>query len=136
MALKFEGGASTNKITDELGNILFEFNATTGELVNGQFLGVGQSWQEAELTDTGATFSDGTPSYRAPGVTYTNDTGKVISVVVNTNSANAVYTLMVDGVGVNRVDLETGVTSSLVITVPSGSTYSYSGVLNSWSELR
>ncbi|MCW4628293.1 MULTISPECIES: pyocin knob domain-containing protein [Marinomonas] len=40
--------------------------------------GVGQTRQQAELTDTGATFDDGTPSFRAVGTTYINMTDAAI----------------------------------------------------------
>ena len=79
-------------------------------------LGVGQSWQNVTAS-------------RASGVTYTNTTGKPILVVVNTYNG----TPIVDGVTLRYLGLATEGGWSFI--VPSGSTYSVTGV-QSWAELR
>lgn len=138
MALKIEGGASTNKITDENGNVLFEFDATTGKLVAGQFLGTNQTWQEAELTDTGATFDDGTPSYRASGVTYTNNTGKPIGLSLRTSQNSSVnYTVGLSSLNGSNTTSSMGTFDTLII--PPDTTYSFtivSGLVVNVYELR
>ena len=80
-------------------------------------LGVGQSWQN--LT-----------SSRASDVTYTNSTGKPILVIVNTYGGTSI----VDGVTLRYGGTDTEGDWSFI--VPSGSTYSVTGNIRSWSELR
>lgn len=101
-------------------------------------LGMGQTWQAAELTDTGAVFTDGTPKYRAAGVTYTNNTGGVVVVSVNVFSGDTAYALVVDDEDVASLNLENGVTGNLTVEIPKDSTYSLSapGGFASWLELR
>ena len=80
-------------------------------------LGVGQTWQN--LT-----------SSRASGVTYTNSTGKPILVVVNTYAGTSI----VDGVTLRYIGDDSEGDWSFI--VPSGSTYSVTGNIRSWAELR
>ena len=56
-------------------------------------IGVNQTVQSAELTDTGATFTDGTPSFRSNGVTYTNDSDKAIYVYLRVHLSTTSYTI-------------------------------------------
>ena len=79
--------------------------------------GVGQTWQN--LT-----------SSRASGVTYTNSTGKPILVIVNTYGGTSI----VDGVTLRYIGFDTEGDWSFI--VPSGSTYSVTGNIQSWAELR
>lgn len=94
-------------------------------------LGVGQTWQDVTAS-------------RNLGVTYTNTTGKPISVavVIGTNVINNgnVATIVVDGVSVTSFSLYSYADSSFFI-VPAGSTYainntSGNATKNKWSELR
>ena len=99
-------------------------------------LGVGQTWQAAELTDTGATFTDGTPSYRAVGIPYTNDTGKPIQISTY-QSQNVTGSFTVDGVtSIGLTITPTGVGTSVNIIIPAGSTYTRVGDIGVWHELR
>ena len=92
-------------------------SANQGRVLNDQAFGVGQTWQN--LT-----------SSRASDVTYTNSTGKPILVVVNTYGGTSI----VDGVTLRYtgVDME----GDWSFIVPSGSTYSVTGSIRSWAELR
>lgn len=104
---------------------------TTNGRVEG--IGVGQTWQVAELTNTGALFTDGTPKYRVAGATYTNNTGKPINVEISPSSAGGETNFTVDGVYISKG------TARMSIIVPSGSTYSaplVAGGIWVWSELR
>jgi len=109
---------------EEVGNLL----AATG-------LGNNQSWQTAELTNTSASFDDGTPKHRALGVTYTNNTGRAImvSVIYAGGSQNAY--LYCDDVVIDNQETSPG---TCQVVVPDGSTYraTTSGTLVSWHELR
>ena len=91
--------------------------AAQGKALNDQAFGVGQTWQN--LT-----------SSRASGVTYTNSTGKPILVLVNT----AYGTSIVDGVTLRYAGVDSEGDWSFI--VPSGSTYSVTGNIRSWAELR
>ena len=91
--------------------------AAQGKMLNDQAFGVGQTWQN--LT-----------SSRASGVTYTNSTGKPILVVVNTYAGTSI----VDGVTLRYIGAD--VEGDWSFIVPSGSTYSVTGDIRSWAELR
>lgn len=106
--------------------------------------GMNQTWQEAELTDTGAVFTDGTPKYRTAGVIYTNDTGGPIEVSIIFEAVDGVRgSLSITGGLVSKnssystgtpVDFQT-----VRATVPEGNTYSLSleiGSITVWQELR
>jgi len=95
-------------------------------------LGVGQSW-----TNVAAS--------RAAGTTYTNSTGKPISVAIIVSpivgAATSVY-LSVDGLRIQQhTDTDNGYQVSLQAIVPNGSTYLYTqqstvSPINYWHELR
>lgn len=112
--------------------------------VNTTALGLNQTWQAAELTDTGATFNDGSVSYRAKGVTYTNSNDYPIAVTINAVRDDNVYAkVTVSGVvaeynSVNTYDGGAQRLSASAI-VPPGSTYvvDYTvGATVTWAELR
>lgn len=111
-------------------------NGTTGLTFNNSStttvgaLGDGQTWQ--------------TPT-RSAGVTYTNTTGKPITVVVNgnVNASNTWYTyIFVDSLRVCYCFGGGGAsayyTIPYTVIVPNGSTYSVTnaGGIDSWFELR
>jgi len=95
-------------------------------------LGVGQSW-----TNVAAS--------RAAATTYTNSTGKPISVAIIVTpivgAATSVY-LSVDGLRIQQhTDTDNGYQVSLQAIVPNGSTYLYTqqstvSPINYWHELR
>lgn len=103
-------------------------------------LGVGQTWQAAEPTNTGALFTDGTPKYRVLGTTYTNNTGKPISVSVYYGSSTAGQT----NIEMNGVVLIANISAAngwgtIGAIVPNGTTYKVVGVATTigvWAELR
>lgn len=108
-------------------------------------LGVGQTWQAAELTNTGATFTDGSSKFRAVGVTYTNTTGKPIMVNVNIVNAGIgrLLELSVNGLvcsASQASDSNDRIWVSAI--VPNNTTYrtdfifSSGGDVRAWSELR
>lgn len=90
-------------------------------------LGVGQSWQDVNAS-------------RALNTTYTNSTGRTISVslTVGVTIQNSVFAIVVNGVTIGY----TGVYSNAVyasFVVPPGGTYTINGsniTKSSWSELR
>lgn len=111
-----------------------------------QQIGVNQTWQLAELTDTGATFTDGTPSYRVVSTIYTNNSGKPISVSVTgtpVTSTTSGFVIYVDGVRVSgggggAVGIEAWQCYAII---PNGATYqvfnnSGTCTLVRWAELR
>ena len=94
-------------------------------------IGINQTWQDVKAS-------------RALATTYTNTTGKPISVqvAVNNNTANAVYDLTVGGVLVNRGQIyAANANVTLTAIVPNNVAYSLTstgGVTTfvSWAELR
>ena len=123
-------------ITDSLGNS----QVLTGDELKALLRP--QAWEVAELTDTGATFSDGTPSYRAYAENYTNTSGKPIQISVRhtttSTSNNAVLT--VDGLIIWSMGISlSGNAYGTTAIIPNGSTYSISSVntnITTWNELR
>lgn len=90
-----------------------------------QSIGVGQTWQDVTAS-------------RASGTTYTNSTGKPIQYYVSfAYVGNGTASLTVGGVVVNSFTFSLGGTgASLSAIVPAGSTYSASGTMSRWTELR
>ena len=86
-------------------------------IAQGTDLGVGQSYVDVT-------------SSRSSGTTYTNNTGKPILVIVNTYGGTSI----VDGVTLRYKGNDTEGDWSFI--VPSGSTYSVTGNIRSWAELR
>lgn len=91
-------------------------------------LGVGQTWQDVT-------------SSRSNGVTYTNNTGKPIQVVISVFSTNSAESNVLNVGGVTLLDGDLGVggmISTQSFVVPSGVSYSFTTTtqIRSWSELR
>lgn len=89
-------------------------------------IGSGQSWQDVTLS-------------RAPGITYTNATGKPIEVSIFATVSNSMSSLFVDGQEVARLQLATSwgwQIGQLVAVVPPGSSYATTAAFNGWKELR
>ena len=86
-------------------------------------VGVGQTWQIVS---------------RAANTTYTNDTSRPIMVAVTVNPTGSTSYLYVDNVLVGGSTTVSGYSNlqQLVAIVPSGSTYRFTGALNTWAELR
>ena len=99
-----------------------------------QQIGVNQTWQSAEYTDTGALFTDGTPSYRTMATTYTNNTGKPIMVSVLTTDNNNFF---IGGVNVGY-QTASGSYNAMQFIIPDGAEYYISGAGAGlqWVELR
>jgi hypothetical protein len=101
----------------------------TQDYVGTQALGVGQTWQNV----TGS---------RALGTTYTNSTGRPISVNIVASRSNAAGTLGITVAGVSTGDLAIAqaVQGFVSAVVPNGATYLISGstltTINAWVELR
>ena len=91
--------------------------AAQGKVLNDQAFGVGQTWQDVKAN-------------RVTGTTYANTTGKPILVLVNTNNGTSI----VDGVTLRYIGIDSEGDWSFI--VPSGSTYSVTGNIQSWAELR
>ena len=99
-------------------------NAIAATAVNGQTLGVGQTWQNMLGS-------------RAAGTTYTNSTGRPIFVSIVAGVPSSSATLAINGIVVGTTS--TGTTSQVGGIVPAGGTYvlqSNASVLPYWAELR
>ena len=115
-------------------NVALAANATvagnltvTGTVTGAAGLGVGQTWQNVKLS-------------RALGTTYTNSTGKPISVMVGiVNAAQVSWT--VDGVLIGTNGDSGGYNNVITFIVPAGATYTGTTVsgtpsVQTWVELR
>ena len=104
-----------------------QFVQNSISLIPNLALGVGQSWQDVKLL-------------RASGISYTNNTGKPIMVMVSAirvNSSSSM-TVVVNGVTIVSPDAS-GVwygSYDLSFVVPAGHTYSVTGSIRGWAELR
>lgn len=90
--------------------------------------GEGQTW---------ASYTVG--SARVSGTTYTNSTGKPILVAISQRGGSSVYTYVyVNGVQITQVTTTTATTAIFPNTfiVPNGQTYSVTGTIDYWAELR
>ena len=103
--------------------------AAQGKVLNDQAFGVGQTWQDV----TGS---------RSSGTTYTNNTGKPITVIVSIRDSKQYSEVLVYVGGVVIIDVDdigAQGTTPYTFIVPNGSTYSVTLNLNTirrWSELR
>lgn len=112
--------------------------ANTVEILCGSFL------QNASVGTLGQTWQNVTAS-RAANTTYTNTTGRTISVVISRgNSAGTganSHDFLVNGISVTSASSSaSAIFGSFSVMVPNGSTYrlNLTGIasLNSWSEMR
>lgn len=126
-------GAGTSAVTSVApstsGNVLTSNGTTWASAAPvGLGLGYGQTWQDV----TGS---------RTSGVSYTNATGKPIMVTVTLSavSSGVSLTFIVGGVTIPFFGFSaaggSGYAGGTVI-IPVGATYSCSGTINSWLELR
>lgn len=83
--------------------------------------GLDQDWETAELTDTGATFADGTASYRVTGATYTNTHDKPLYISIYALASASSAVIRVDGV--DRFTLASNITGTLTAIIPPLSDY-------------
>ena len=94
----------------------------------GGTIGTGQTWQDVKTTPG-----------RVQGTTYTNSTGRPITVSISFNAINGANTLTVSGVAVARAGVTPGNGSAcLTAIIPNGATYSVDGSngIALWAELR
>jgi hypothetical protein len=104
-------------------------SAAQGKVLNDKMLGVGQTWQDVA-------------SIRSSGSTYTNNTGKPITVIVSIRDANVFSGVLVTVAGVVIIDVDdVGAqgTTPYTFVVPAGSTYSVNvnaNTIRGWAELR
>ena len=110
--ISISGAAAGSASFDGSGNIAI---STTG-------LGVGQIWQDLTAS-------------RSTSTTYTNSTGKPIQVAVTTNFSISYFYIDGNQVSVTG-DGNNNITATHVFIIPNGSTYSFSGSLKKWWELR
>lgn len=103
--------------------------AAQAKVLNDQAFGVGQTWQDVA-------------SIRSSGSTYTNNTGKPITVIVSIRDANVFSGVLVTVAGVVIIDVDdVGAqgTTPYTFVVPAGSTYSVNlnaNTIRRWAELR
>ena len=112
---KFDKSALNNTLTST--STTQAVTAAQAKFLNDQAFGVGQTWQDVKAN-------------RVTGTTYANTTGKPILVVVNTYDGTSI----VDSVTLRYKGNDTEGDWSFI--VPSGSTYSVTGNIRSWAELR
>ncbi|WP_313128902.1 phage tail protein [Stutzerimonas nitrititolerans] len=111
------------------GGALDDVVVTAAKLKKHSSVGVGQTWQNV----TGS---------RAGGITYTNSTGRPITVVVcgHVPGANQAPNILINGVALFVLygDLSSAMRSQVTFIVPIGFTYSLPAAasINSWVELR
>ncbi len=99
---------STIPMTVTIGETDYDLYPVDLTFLRSQMLGVDQSWQLAETVDTGATFTDGTPSYRAVGVTYENDTGRPFSIAITASSSAGGSDVYINGDRIFDTDSRSG----------------------------
>ena len=110
------------------GNLLTSDGTTWQSTTPAQTLGVGQTWKDVKTTPG-----------RVQGTTYTNSTGRPITVSISFNAINGANTLTVSGVAVARAGVTPGNGSAcLTAIIPNGATYSVDGSngIALWAELR
>lgn len=112
---KFDKSALNNTLTST--STTQAVTAAQAKFLNDQAFGVGQTWRDVKAN-------------RVTGTTYANTTGKPILVVVNTYDGTSI----VDSVTLRYKGNDTEGDWSFI--VPSGSTYSVTGNIRSWAELR
>jgi len=122
--------ASPNSNSDRILNLPDSAGTlATQDYVGTQALGVGQTWQNVAGS-------------RALGTTYTNSTGRPISVNIVASRSNAAGTLgiTVGGVSTGDLAIAQAVQGFVSAVVPNGATYLISGstltTINAWVELR
>lgn len=136
-------GARTNLGTNDAANITTGMIATarlgSGTASSSTFLRGDQTYAAPPMVGVAQSWQNVTSS-RTSGTTYTNNTGKPI--MVNIVASNGVYTtttLTVSGVVVGKCSNPTtssGAEATLSAIVPDGATYSSSGFIQGWFELR
>lgn len=90
----------------------------------------------SDITDgrTWQTFTVGAGNQRVSGTTYTNTTGRTIQVLVRYNQTSAV-TFNVNGTQIIQMS-GSNISNNTTFDVPNGQTYSVTGDVAGWSELR
>lgn len=143
----FSGGVTFNSTTNFTGLVTLTGGATSAAViscgtaptqgqhlvnktyVDGQAIGVGQSWVDV----TGS---------RAVATTYTNNTGKPIMVLITCRTGQRLDNNQVNGVSIGDIVSISTTTQNLTFIVPSGHTYSVGNTALTgrgfyiWSELR
>ena len=125
------GGSVTLVPEDGVSNVTATVKHESGVLASEFDAGVGRTWQDVTAS-------------RSAGVTYTNNTGRVLGVALISNTTSSVLRVQefeVDGILVSRgrIGDATGRGGfTLYVEVPNNSTYrlSESERLEKWHELR
>jgi hypothetical protein len=109
-----------------------EINGLTGLTFNNG------STQDVGGVGTGSQTWTNVTSSRAQGTTYTNTTGKPISVVIVVPLNGSTLTLFVNGLAIQSMGNTSIGNGTVTAIVPNGSTYSLTAVssIASWFELR
>ena len=96
-------------------------------------VGISQTRQAAEATNTGATFTDGAPKYRASGSTYTNTTSKPINIFIRASSNGSGIFYINGSAKITSASTEFLTVSTIILP---GETYSFSVAWSVWDEVR
>ena len=120
--------ATATEVVNKSGVIAAVTPSNAATIAQSTDLGVGQTWQNV----TGS---------RASGVTYTNNTGKPIQVVISVFSTSSIESNVLNVGGVTLLDGDLGTAGMVSIqsfVVPNGVSYSFTTTsqIRSWSELR
>ncbi len=113
--IAISGAVSGNAWFDGSGNITIVTTSNNA-------IGVGQIWQDLIAS-------------RSSNTTYTNTTGKPIQVAVTTDFSISYFYIDGNQVSVTG-DGNNNITATHIFIIPNGSTYSFSGRLKKWWELR
>ena len=101
--------------------------AAQAKVLNDMMLGVGQTWQDVTLS-------------RSLGTTYTNNTGRPITVIVYMSDAKGLNFVLINGTNIGNVDTGSSTGDGMTFIVPPLNTYRVEvgsgGALSKWAELR
>jgi hypothetical protein len=101
--------------------------ANTSSIAQSTDLGVGQSWQNVT-------------SSRSLGVTYVNNTGRPILVVVSMSDARGNNYVLINGVNIGDIDTKATTGDRMTFIVPISNSYrievGLGGTISTWAELR
>lgn len=128
----FSGGVTFNAGASSAAVISCATAPTQGQhlanktYVDGQAIGVGQTWQDVKLS-------------RAANTVYTNTTGRPIMVSITCGSSQRLDPILVGGVDIGNIVSISTTTSCFSFIVPNNTTYQCGGAGDNfiqWCELR
>lgn len=114
--------ASTRKVGTAVGNLVER--GADGYPTTNNALGVGQTWQDVTAS-------------RAASTTYTNSTGRPIALSISFGTNATKRTIYINGLLFSEAQSSSStILEQRLLVIPNGATYSFTGFINSWWELR